>query len=1290
MKQRYQAMLTLLAVACASVSAYGFDFFEPVQPPRAFQVMVHRGMMHQAPENTRPALERVIEDGLEWAEVDVRLTKDHQHVIFHDSSVEKKTDGSGNVRNLTLEEIKRLDAGGWFAPRYAGERVLTLTECLMLAKGRLNLYLDCKEIDPELLAREILEADMARQIVVFDDLETLALIREKSDGRIPLMPKWHTAFGLKAWTEKWRPDAVEINVEEVTQEICRFFHQRHIKVQAKVLGEDDRPEVWDRMLAAGVDWLQTDRPADILAHRLWESLDRRPVEMAIHRGASRYAPENTLAAFKKAVALGADYVEFDIRTSQDGQHFILHDRHLDRTTNGQGLVAGTDAATIADLDAGAWFGRNYQKTPVPRLDDTLDYLNGKAQLYVDAKDIPVEALVEKLRGKGMADKAVVYQSPAYLEKLKDLWPEARGLCPLGNPKQVENLAERLQPYAFDASWAILSRELIDRCHALGIKVFSDGIGDHERVKDYLQAIEWGIDLIQTDHPLRVIRAVEMANMSESSRSLPIGKYRDQLDLSSAVIVTRSGELENAERAAAEVLVEEMEKRTGIHLATTSAWPDNKTVIAIASTREASAWGRALPAGEGGTLPEGYRLLVDRSAAPAPVVWVLGADARGALYGVGALLRNLDWGEGRARIRATLDIATAPAYSIRGHQLGFRTQANSWDAWTPEQFDQYIRELAFFGINSVENIPFHDDRPTPVMKVDRRVMNRMISASCGRYGLDYWVWTPADYDLNDAEARARALDQHEQLYRDCEELTGVFFPGGDPGDNSAQLVIPFLEDIARRLLPLHPEARVWLSLQHFNRQEIEYVIEYLKSESPEWMGGLVAGPSAPPVPFTRRILPEKYQYRLYPDITHNKICQYPVPWWDQALALTLGRESINPRPVHYAYIHNWFAPYSDGFISYSDGVHDDVNKTVWSALGWNPERNIRDILIEYCRLYFGPGIAEAAADGILALEKNWTGSLRENGAVEGTLLHWQQLERKTPHLQDNWRWQMCLVRAYYDAYIRHRLINETHLEEETNAILAQAKHKGSEAAIQEAVAVLNQCVTRPVSPDLRIRIEELCGALFHSCGLQTSVPKYFASGAERGAFLDFVDYPLNNRWWLEDEFQKVRAMASEAEKAKRLYAIAHWEYPGPGSYYDDVGNPAKSPHVKRSPFPFTEPGEEARPEPTLWWWDEGKSRARLSWQVSMNYPEAVVYEGLDPDANYTVCCGGYGKFLLAMDGEDVAAPTRRTEMGDNQDFKVPSKHLQDRKLVLTWKQPTDESHLNWRQHSRLAEVWLLKE
>src|SRR5262249_8640480 len=160
--------------------------------------------------------------------------------------------------------------------------------------------------------------------------------------------------------------------------------------------------------------------------------------------------------------------------------------------------------------------------------------------------------------------------------------------------------------------------------------------------------------------------------------------------------------------------------------------------------------------------------------------------------------------------------------------------------------------------------------------------------------------------------------------------------------------------------------------------------YLDRAVPEWFGGIVVGPSSPPVAETRRRLPRSVKIRLYPDITHNKISQYEVPEWDQAYALTLGREAINPRPTEYAAILRSAAPMSDGFLSSSDGVHDDVNKTIWSALAWDPTRNVREILTEYARLHFSAELAGEAADGLLALERNWRGPLAANGAVEATL------------------------------------------------------------------------------------------------------------------------------------------------------------------------------------------------------------------------------------------------------------------------------------------------------------------
>ncbi len=400
-------------------------------------------------------------------------------------------------------------------------------------------------------------------------------------------------------------------------------------------------------------------------------------------------------------------------------------------------------------------------------------------------------------------------------------------------------------------------------------------------------------------------------------------------------------------------------------------------------------------------------------------------------------------------------------------------------------------------------------------------------------------------------------------------------------------MPFLEDMAKLLLPVHPNARIWMSMQQFSKAQQDFVYKYIETKSPKWLAGLVGGPSSAPLAELRSRLGKQYKVRDYPDLTHNKLSQYEVPEWDIAYARTLGREAVNPRPAEFAAIHNRTAMYTDGFISYSDGVHDDVNKAIWSARSWDPTRDVRDTMIEYANVYFDSSVKEKAADGILALERNWRGPLIDNGAVEGTLLQWQLVEKAAPQLENNWRWQMCLLRANYDAYDRRRLIYETKLEDEVNSILLDAPKRGSERAIDAATTVLYHGVDHSAAPDLRDRIIDLCAKLFHSIGLQSSVEQYYASDPQRGAVLDFIATPLNNRWWLEDQFKEIRALNNEADKTARLVAIAKWEHPGPGSFYDNPGDIAKSPHV----LPEVAPGR------TFWWWDQGRSRARITWQVT---------------------------------------------------------------------------------------------
>ena len=736
-----------------------------------------------------------------------------------------------------------------------------------------------------------------------------------------------------------------------------------------------------------------------------------------------------------------------------------------------------------------------------------------------------------------------------------------------------------------------------------------------------------------------------------------------IDLSNAAVVVR-GDAPMLTTAAT-VLTEELEKRTGLSWDRTTQTPPSGPSIELAIAEAGAA------------RTEGFTLtaLTDGN------VSIIGADARGLLFGVGFLLRHLDWRKKSAELPGPLGVCAVPEYPIRGHQLGYRARANSWDAWTPEQFDQYIRELALFGTNAIENIPFQDDQESPHMKLSRRDMNRKLSEICAKYDLDYWAWTPADFDLKDKAKRAEALQAHEQFYADCPRLNGVFFPGGDPGDNHPREVMPFLEEISTLLLKHHPEARVWLSPQGFHGEELNYMFDWIAERRPEWLGGVVGGPGSPPLGGLRERLDKRYRLRDYPDITHIVRCQYPVPDLDQAFALTLGRECIMARPVASSMIHGSTAQYTDGFISYSDGVHDDANKILWSQLGWDSSQDPRDIMVDYCRFFFGSDAAEKAADGLFALESNWDGPIRYKGSIDGTLATWTTLEAEHPELRDNWRWQMFVVRGYYDAYTRARLFRETALEDEANALLVQAEGRTPSQAISDALQVLQQVDAHPTRPDLRDRIIELFDDLFVSIGLQTDVQKYQASGSERGCSLEFLDYPLNNRWWLEDEFKKVEALPDTAAQWARLEELRTWEHPGPGSFYDDLGHPARSPHV------VWELGAP-RWSGGFAWWEEGHTRTRLSWQVTSWPSGGLRYGRLDPNAAYVLRFTGFGAMKVVADKQTLEPSRYGVENGDIKEYPVPEELLEDGRLTVTF-QPQRLPGANWRDQPRLAEAWLVK-
>jgi hypothetical protein len=594
-----------------------------------------------------------------------------------------------------------------------------------------------------------------------------------------------------------------------------------------------------------------------------------------------------------------------------------------------------------------------------------------------------------------------------------------------------------------------------------------------------------------------------------------------------------------------------------------------------------------------------------------------------------------------------------------------------------------------------------------MKVDPLEMMIKLSEIIDSYGLDVWVWYPnmfSEEEHKDRSHMEKEIIEREEIFSKLKRIDKVFIPGGDPGRLDANALFEWSESVYKILNKYHPNAKIWLSPQ-FPKTPVEsWYIDFYNNvkKEPEWLGGIVFGPRVKNLPQElREIIPDKYPIRHYPDITHSIRCQYPVKDWDLAFAITLGRECINPRPKAEKYIHNLFANYTIGSLSYSEGINDDVNKFVWSDQDWNPDTPVIETLRDYARVFISSEFAEEISHGIMALEENWEGPLLVNDRVDITLKQWQGIEKSVPkEVLNNYRFQMCLLRAYYDAYIRRRLIYETELEREVLDVLGKAKEIGSLKAIEDAEKILERAKTKPVVPSYKERCWKLADELFKNIGSQLSVEKYKAHSWERGAFMDAIDIPLNNYRWLKVQFDNILKTDDEEERLREIDNVINRNNPGPGGFYDNLGHPISWIRVIRKKWLEEDYMDYfLLPEVTfntpLLYMEENKQHELggipLAWINGIDSPYQVPlivkYENLDPESNYRVRVGYIGTSKVKLTANEKYLIHDTIDMTGRcaiKEFTIPKEAIPDGSLTLTWSTTKESRGVS------IAELWIIKE
>ena len=749
----------------------------------------------------------------------------------------------------------------------------------------------------------------------------------------------------------------------------------------------------------------------------------------------------------------------------------------------------------------------------------------------------------------------------------------------------------------------------------------------------------------------------------------------------------------------------------IYAGTRASWSRlNRRVAGVASVA------RALPA-------ESFAL---RTGADANGRWiaVCGADERGLLFGAGKLLRLIVFARQHAQVDANLlKISSSPRYPLRGHQLGYRPKTNAYDGWTVEMWEQYIRDLAVFGTNAIELIPPRsDDLPdSPQFPLPPAQMMVEMSRLADNYGLDVWVWYPAmDHDYSDPRTVESAVQEWGRILETLPRVDAVFVPGGDPGHTEPKFLLALLEKQKQNLHRYHSKAQMWVSPQGFNAEWMAEFIDILKQPQTEsWLDGVVFGPQSRLSPDEfRRAVPQHYPVRFYPDITHSLGCQYPVPDWDVAYALTEGREIINARPESEADILRRSLPQTIGFITYSEGCNDDVNKFVWSALGWDPELSISAALRDFAHYFIGPRQADGFAQGLLNLEQNWRGPLATNEGVDVTLAGFQDMESSAaPAVIQNWRWQQALYRAYFDAYVRRRLLDETGQLARARDVLSRVWQLGwgslplgigaapaefpanrldANVLLDAAEQILNQPAIQPAGAVLRSRVTELGYALFQSIHMQLAVERYQGEAVDRGANLDTLDTPLTDVPWTRRQIAGIRSMAGPEKQIQAIRELLSRTDPGPGGFYDELGNVANRPHLVTGLGPVKDPEFRHTPLIEFSYPDKLGAAGPVAWKrwagSLFDAPVEVHYDGLDPQREYrlrVVYSGSGPRFKMrcqANDGIEIHPYIVRAWPPAPQEFPIPKAATSGGALKLSW---TREAGLGGNgQGCQISEVWLM--
>ncbi len=224
--------------------------------------VAHRGASGEAPENTIASFEKAIAQGAEIIETDARLSEDKEIILIHDETVERTTDGRGKVSELTLKELKSLDAGSWFGKKFSGERIPTLEETTEVVKGKVKLDIELKGKDP-LLPKKVINLLKKENFIRESIISSFNYFFLKEVKRLEPQIITGLLFATPAQERKGFPywkwlDLILPRYNLITEDLVEKAHSKGLKIIAWTV---DNPEEIRRLIDLEVDGIASNYPA---------------------------------------------------------------------------------------------------------------------------------------------------------------------------------------------------------------------------------------------------------------------------------------------------------------------------------------------------------------------------------------------------------------------------------------------------------------------------------------------------------------------------------------------------------------------------------------------------------------------------------------------------------------------------------------------------------------------------------------------------------------------------------------------------------------------------------------------------------------------------------------------------------------------------------------------------------------------------------------------------------------------------------------------------------------------